>query len=239
MKQNIFTLGILFVILTFFTSCSKDDAELTTIAEILVTNEGGQPLGGATVNLYSSKTDWETESNPVGTAETGADGIAQVQLVSAGSFFIDAQRGTFNNWEGNLNITCVEKETTNATAILKENNWGFLSSASGKKWQLKSVEVPLIGDVFGLLMPECQQDNLYVLYKNNKAEFDAGDEKCDPSEEQVTNGSWVIEEGVLKITPDEGTAIELTITEITSSKIEGEITIAGVAVPAAAVFERK
>ncbi|WP_114781997.1 lipocalin-like domain-containing protein [Botryobacter ruber] len=74
----------------------------------------------------------------------------------------------------------------------------------------------------------CEKDNFIRFLKDNKAVFDEGPTKCDPSDPQTINGTWQLAGNNLTITEDGSSfGITFNVQELTASKLVVTVSFGG------------
>lgn len=141
MKKTIqFITIVLFLFLTF-TACDSGTSEITpngdikvTSLEIMLKDELGNVVSGASVKLYASQTDWAQKTNQVGTTVFSDEtGKVTFTNLSAIKYYWFAEKDAKNNYNGGVStktaLTADVKTTVNviltSTGTLK-----FVNSSS-------------------------------------------------------------------------------------------------------------
>ncbi|KAA3440530.1 lipocalin-like domain-containing protein [Rufibacter hautae] len=116
-----------------------------------------------------------------------------------------------------------------------------------KRWQITALQA---STPFGNLdlyedFEDCQRDNFVEFKANGVLEVNEGATKCNNSDPQQTQGTWSLSGGVLTISgigdayglPDDD--LEITVTSLTSSKLDGEFTesISGISIDGTVTLE--
>jgi hypothetical protein len=100
---------------------------------------------------------------------------------------------------------------------------------SGKKFFIKSMPVDPPVDVLGNLvddfitwMPDCSKDDFIIFNENGTFVNDEGATKCEPTDPQTENGTWVFlnNEKQIRLTVDGDAAQTMDIDELTNSKLK-------------------
>jgi hypothetical protein len=200
MKKLLLSVAAMLFFAVFMSSCSKDDApEPDTVLELTVKSDDGLAMSGVNVTLYSSLEDWKNEQNPVQVGLTDASGVAKLKGLEVKTYYINAAKGSYNNWESVFtSVVTAGMTTTKYETIVKMSRSGFLSTAAGKKWRYTSIKQ---NGVEYIDAPElsCIRDDVYTFSKNAKFEFSEGPTKCSSSAPSTVTGEWSISGDLLAI----------------------------------------
>lgn len=135
MKKLIFIIVIFISLTISFNSCKKDTSTTSTTPpptqlQITVTDNLGNIVTGATVTLYSDKTDWQNQTNALYTAQTDANGKVTFSNLSTIIYYWYAQSGCKNNFYNGICTTnpLTANITNTVTAII--NSTGFVEFIS-------------------------------------------------------------------------------------------------------------
>lgn len=111
---------LLFIVaaIVTFSSCTKKEEEVKpdpTRLQLTVRDELGNAVTGSVVKLYASETDWENETNQIGTAQVSdASGIVTFSDLSANKYYWLAEKDCKNNVNGsNTTATVLTSNITN------------------------------------------------------------------------------------------------------------------------------
>lgn len=186
--SRLLTLSLL---LFLFNSCRDDEPMVTpTILEITIVDEDVLPVEGADVTLYSSLDNWLSESNPVRGLTSDTAGIVIFTDLDTGEYFIDIQKELLNNWESGAKKTVFANLVNSTRITVSETKSGLLSSAQGKKWNLKGY-IRNDVDVYDFL-EDCAKDSERTFFKGptlGSAVISPGELICD-SEGNAEEGIW-------------------------------------------------
>lgn len=124
---------LLFVVIgiLMLNSCKKKEEEVKpdpTRLQITVRDELGNVIPGSTVKLYTSQTDWEKQTNQVGSTQfSDATGNVTFSDLSAIKYYFFAEKDCKNNFHGGAVTTTplAANITTTVNAVL--SNTGTLS----------------------------------------------------------------------------------------------------------------
>jgi hypothetical protein len=104
-----------FVILLFVVSCDKEE-DLPTSLEILVKDDIGRVVSGASVKLYTSQTDWENGTNQFSQTQfSDASGKVKFSDLSPIRYYWFAQKDCYNNVGGGVTTTSPLQANVNST----------------------------------------------------------------------------------------------------------------------------
>ncbi len=155
---------ILLAVCLGFLACGK--LEENIILEIFAYNEQTQIQTQATISLYTSEADWIEEENALISQKTDDLGKVVFDNLLIGSYWIDAQKDSRNNWELTNRLDLQAKGEVSLKTqflILSPNPSGLLSSATGKRWKMTEIITePTIN------IPICRFDDEWVIYKGKK-----------------------------------------------------------------------
>ena len=147
-----------------FLACGK--LEENIILEIFAYNEQTQIQTQAIVSLYTSESDWIEEKNALISQKTDDLGKVVFDNLKIGSYWIDAQKDSRNNWELTQRLDLQGKGEVSLKTqflILSPNPSGLLSSAKGKRWKMTEILTePAIN------IPLCEIDDEWIIYKGKK-----------------------------------------------------------------------
>ena len=132
MKKINILLLIVAAIVTF-SSCTKEEEvkPAPTRLQITVRDELGNAVSGSIVKLYATETDWENESNQVGSTQVSdASGIVTFSDLSASKYYWFAEKDCKNNANGavttttalTVNVTNTSNTVLSSTGTLSFNN---------------------------------------------------------------------------------------------------------------------
>ena len=129
--KNLNLLGLLLVLFISITSCKKDNPPPTTL-EIKLVDNVGNPVSGASVNLYNTLSDFENNSNVISSKTSDVDGKVTFTDLNSKVYYWFASIGCLNNYNGagftatpltantNNSVTCVL--TSTGTLIFTNNS---------------------------------------------------------------------------------------------------------------------
>lgn len=136
------------------------------ILEIFAYNEQTEIQTEATVSLYATEADWIEEKNALISQKTDDLGKVVFDNLKIGSYWIDAQKDSRNNWELTHSLDLQARGEVSLRTqflILSPNPSGLLSSAKGKRWKMTEVITePAIN------IPICEIDDEWIIYKGKK-----------------------------------------------------------------------
>ena len=98
-------------------------------------------------------------------------------------------------------------------------------------WRITSQKVDGVETQEG-----CDLDDKITFTDNGSVSVDAGSIKCDPTDPQITTGTYTISESSLVLIDPAGLTISYNITKFDEDRLEGTASLLGVT--AFAVFER-
>lgn len=150
----------------FFSILACGKLEENIILEIFAYNEQTQIQKQATIKLYTSEMDWVEEKNALISQQTDDLGKVVFDNLKIGSYWIDAQKDSRNNWELTHRLDLQGKGEVSLRTqflILSPNPSGLLSSAKGKRWKMTEIRTePAIN------IPVCRFDDEWIIYKGKK-----------------------------------------------------------------------
>jgi len=122
MKKINILLFVVMAIITF-SACKKDEEvkPAPTSLQITVRDEIGNIISGSVVKLYASQTDWENETNQVGSTQVSdASGVVTFSDLSAIKYYWLAEKDCKNNVNGGATTTTplASNVTTTVNAVL-------------------------------------------------------------------------------------------------------------------------
>lgn len=128
----------------FSLACEKNDA---AILEARVVDQAGQPVKGAEVTLYATRLDWAGYDQPASqTAVTDQDGIAVVEAISNGRFFVNISAGNQHNRFGKIRTELpleTGRRIKETFAVRPPTAWEeILSGGANKRWSLAPLMTP-------------------------------------------------------------------------------------------------
>jgi len=191
MKRNIV---LVFIVLIMALACNRDPEMIQTSLVITTVDEGGGPVSGVSVELYYSLDDWLNESSKLyETIESDIEGKASFMDIDTGKYYINAYKGSSNNWETEVLKSVIEgfQNTTDITVI--DNGSGLISQASGKKWILSSFFTN--GGDFYEFLDDCVKDDTLIFFKGpglGAHRTSRGSLKCTISQEDNIDGLWTL-----------------------------------------------
>lgn len=120
MKKNLFFVIALFSIVAFSFKSSENQL-LKTSLRITVLNELGNPEEGVVLKLYTTESDYEDETNPVGDSVlTDKKGRATFKELEAKVYFVSAEKGKMNNHGAGIQTNPLEAGKVNKVNIVIE-----------------------------------------------------------------------------------------------------------------------
>ncbi len=132
--------GLLLVSATFISSCKKDKKEvpapvvIPTSLELTIKDIVGNIVPGASVMLYSTRTDWENSTHPVTGSSKITDASGKVKFTDLSSirYYYDVAAGCKNNAHGNNSVSALSANANNTTEviILNTGNIEFNNTSS-------------------------------------------------------------------------------------------------------------
>ncbi len=184
--QCLYKIIWLFILLN---ACQRADPLPTANLEMIVIDDNALPAGNVGITLYRSKENWNTESEPVLTERlTDASGTAVFLGLQGGTYYVDAQKDSSNNWEKSVEIdlTAARFGFTNiAFTIIDFSISGIIADPAGKLWQIKTISI----NDQTVDMP-CLRDDTHTFYKGGRYTLMTGQQACTTNEIQSQEGSW-------------------------------------------------
>ncbi len=120
--KKISLIVILFSSVLMMSSCKKEKAVTPqpTTLELNLKDEFGNPVSGASVKLYSSITDWNNETNQIGSTLTSdANGKVTFNNLSNISYYYLAEKDCENNVNGsNTTSTPLTANVNNVATVI-------------------------------------------------------------------------------------------------------------------------
>lgn len=135
MKKNILIL-MTFIGLVMLSSCKKEPTP--TSLELLLKDELGNIVSGASVELYSSETDWNNASNQIGTTLT-SDALGKVVFnnVSNIKYYWFAEKDCKNNVNGAITSSSALTSNIKNTFNIILTSTGTLKFVSTSNYQYR------------------------------------------------------------------------------------------------------
>ena len=117
MKKQILPFLLVFIFAAMANVCQAQ--VLKTKLQVTVRNDLGNVVQGATVTLYSTQADYESNENPVQSGETDEKGKIIFKELKPVSYFMDVRKGDLNNDGRGVQTTklIVKKKNIIATII--------------------------------------------------------------------------------------------------------------------------
>lgn len=110
------------------TNCSKNDTTpQPTSLQLTLTDEAGNRVSGATVNLYGSQTDWDNGTNTLGTQFSDVNGIVTFSGLQSQKYYWFAQKDCKNNIMGASQTAYPLTSNTKNTSITVLASTGTLA----------------------------------------------------------------------------------------------------------------
>jgi hypothetical protein len=168
----------------------------TAVLEMYVINSLGEEVEGAEVTLYATREAWRRGEAPVKEpAVTDRTGVVRFVGLADGDYFFDVVKSDTTNWAGRIstNIESVGSFFVNRVfVVIASNQTSRLVARAGKRWQTNSYTVtinsPFGGTITQPLNP-CEQDDVYVFYKDNLYAKEDGASRC-ASTPALVQGTW-------------------------------------------------
>lgn len=167
---------------------------------VVVLNQQGEPVSGATVDFFASAADYALEQNVVSSGETNAEGVVTLSPGDVGSergdYFFSASSGSLRNWSSTVSsgyIYWSAGETvieTTLAPVLPE----FLAVLGN--YTVTSYTYPGFGDVYDqLVTAPCELDDIFTFRKDGLLiRAESSDVCAEPSEFQapvsVEGATW-------------------------------------------------
>ena len=109
------------LLFVFFLAASFVPAHLIkTSLRVTVLNDLGNPIEGATVNLYDNEDNYKKSENPVATEKTNEKGYASFKELDTKVYFVEAEKGDMNNYGlGTKTEKLVEKRMNKVNVIIE------------------------------------------------------------------------------------------------------------------------
>jgi hypothetical protein len=193
------------LILCCFTACKQ--GQPTAVLEIYVLDPLGNRVPKANVNLYRLREDWDTEKNPAKTPEiTTETGLIRFVNLEAGTYYIDVEKDSLNNWEGKVETTVKSVGAfyvNTEFVIVKDSKSSDVASAEGKKWLANTVKQFNTTTAVKDLSVDfrCRLDNILVFYKSGRYEIESRGDKCSVNETPIEQtGTWKFNDASTTIT---------------------------------------
>lgn len=221
--MNVRKISFVLMLIVWIISIHCEEEEHGAGFEILVVDETGNPIEGASVSLYPRRTSFLEEIAKIAVRSTDAHGQVTFSGLSLDqSYYLDVRFEDLTNWvEASLPYELNEKHTILQIPI-KENWYSYLSSASGKGWSPRKVAVKSPFGEVTFEYESCIKDDVYVLYKNFDVQWRNG-LKCDFEESNISNGTWSWRQDNLRLTYFNHTD-SFEITEIGEGYFIGDMT---------------
>lgn len=192
-KKFLFTF-LCFILLTCH-ACKE--GQPTAVLEVYVLDVLGNRVENAKVNIYKFKEDWEKEQNTLKPEEvTTTTGLVRFVNLEEGTYYIDVQSRTQNNWEGKIE-TIVQSigafYVNTEFIIVKESRSGDVAQANGRKW--RAVSLLQLGKLTPVEQLEpvfrCTYDNILIFYKGGTYAIEGRGVKCQADEPAIVEqGTW-------------------------------------------------
>lgn len=145
-KINI--LLFVFAAIVTFSSCKKEEKvkPAPTRLQITVRDELGNAVSGSVVKLYATETDWENETNQVGSTQVSdASGVVTFSDLSAIKYYWFAEKNCQNNANGGVTTTAplASNITTTVNAVLSSTGTLTFQNTSTNPYRVfvNSVEI--------------------------------------------------------------------------------------------------
>jgi len=197
-KKLLFTL-LFFILLLVGNACKE--GQPTAVLEVYVLDVLGNRVENAKVNIYKFKEDWEKEQNAIKPEEiTSSSGLVRFVNLEEGTYYIDVQSKTQNNWEGKISTTVQSIGAFYVNTefiIVKESRSGDVAQANGRKWRAialfqlgRTTPIDQLEPVF-----RCTYDNLLIFYKGGTYTIEGRGLKCRADEPTIIErGTWKFNE---------------------------------------------
>jgi|GEM_PF-4981945 len=236
--STILRLVILLSIVNIMGSCSDDkDVAPTTKLSITVTDSEGNTLPQVMVSIYTTKVDWEQDTNGL-TATTNSEGAATFDDLQPISYFINSEKNESNNWFGTIETSILMEATTNEVSVqLTESLATILTGKTQRVWQIKDISF----DGFSLFedVDACEKDDSFVFQREGKGTVDRGEGRCFEGDDNSDfTWSFTDQEQTLLLENAEGTsAISILSIKKEQLKLQIPTPIEGELVPLDYEFE--
>lgn len=156
---------------------------------IVVLNQQGEPVSGATVDFFANAEDYALEQNVVKSEESNAEGIVTLLPGDVdserGNYFFSASSGSLRNWSSSVSSGYLYWSTgetvieTTLAPVLPE----FIDILGD--YTLTSYTYPGNGNIISFA-PECEQDDIFTFRKDGLLIRAEGANVCDePTEYQA------------------------------------------------------
>jgi hypothetical protein len=195
MSNKKFLFTFLCFILLVCHACKE--GQPTAVLEVYVLDVLGNRVENAKVNIYKFKEDWEKERNALKPEEvTTTTGLVRFVNLEEGTYYIDVQSRTQNNWEGKIETTVQSIGAFYVNTefiIVKESRSGDVAQANGRKW--RAVSLLQLGKLTPVEQLEpifrCTYDNLLIFYKGGTYTIEGRGVKCQADEPAIVErGTW-------------------------------------------------
>ena len=93
---------------------------IKTSLNVVIRDELGNTVEGATVTLYATEEDYKSEKNPVAELTTDDKGLARFKELKAISSYVLAKKGDKNNFGGGEQTGKLEEKRINKVTIVIE-----------------------------------------------------------------------------------------------------------------------
>ncbi|WP_026999235.1 carboxypeptidase-like regulatory domain-containing protein [Eisenibacter elegans] len=206
-------------------ACNRNLREEAEMA-ITVLDIRGFPVVGANVTIYANEEHWATEQNPLQeTALTDNSGKVSFFQLPSGTYFVDIQRDSLNNWENKREVEIIATIygfRNEEIFVLNNSRMGSLSAASGRNWQLTDIQ--LAGESIKTQPGfECLRDSGLRFFKNGRYEVISGAITC-PEDDNPANrqGLWRFndQQTLLILQSQAGQVRELLLEDLSQKRLK-------------------
>ena len=121
MKNTLKTTFLTLMIVTLFVSLNFKEQIVKTQLKVVVLDDVGNLVEGASVQLYTSQENFDKETNPVTEKlTTDAKGIVKFDELESRVYYILVQKGDMNNWNGGIMTDKLQPKRVNKINVVIE-----------------------------------------------------------------------------------------------------------------------
>lgn len=182
MKNIFYKLTMICVVAALFSSCERELAidftgdDAAPGLRIKVQDASGNPVSGATVDLFNSLDGYITEQGAIGSASTDGSGevaFDQSVLTERGVYYFSVSSGALRNWSSTVatDYLLLNSGETFVTTSLAEVSQAFINLTTGA-WTNVTYGTP------GML--PCDSDDVFTFLKDGTVTRAHGANACSP-----------------------------------------------------------
>lgn len=218
-------LGLIVLLLCLvISSCSTEDDPIPgTSMELTIVNDLGNPVEGATVNLYNSEEAFvlDNQNDAVTTGASGKDGKVLLKDLESKTYYFSVTHGTttvLTNWEGAVTTeNAIEENKVNTlNVVIKESIYAYLAGGQ-KGWILDKVYIGT--EDYTSEMPACTMDDVMTFMRSFRYNFSEGATKCEDTDPQEENGLFSLNGTDLITTSEAGEESTAYVIEINNEEL--------------------